>query len=237
MGTYTTNYNLFLPTIGEQGWGDLVNGNFTTIDTTMAGLNTRIRTLEIETNAIKQKTDAITVDDNVVEGEFHGNFNGNLTGRINLYNSATDGDVKLFDMTFDNPSEASKKPSTTTLTCNPATLTNTYNTSAFNFVGTPFVISTCTITSVVSVSTLAGATASLNVSVVDNTTNETVLSKTLSKSNMSSQSSVTLSCTFSRASNTTYTITITCGGSMLQYQNYFTYNVTTNTPVGIGYLV
>ena len=33
MGTYTTNKNLFMPTVGEQGWGDLVNGNFTTIDT------------------------------------------------------------------------------------------------------------------------------------------------------------------------------------------------------------
>lgn len=33
MGTYTTNKNLFMPTIGETGWGTLVNGNFETIDT------------------------------------------------------------------------------------------------------------------------------------------------------------------------------------------------------------
>ena len=33
MGTYTTNKNLFMPSIGEQGWGTLVNGNFSTIDT------------------------------------------------------------------------------------------------------------------------------------------------------------------------------------------------------------
>ena len=39
MGTYTTNYNLFMPTIGEQGWGELVNGNFTTIDTAMKGFD------------------------------------------------------------------------------------------------------------------------------------------------------------------------------------------------------
>ena len=32
MGTYTINKNLYLPTIGEQGWGTLVNGNFETID-------------------------------------------------------------------------------------------------------------------------------------------------------------------------------------------------------------
>lgn len=42
MGTYTANYNLFLPTIGEQGWGDLINGNFTTIDTTLKSLSNSI---------------------------------------------------------------------------------------------------------------------------------------------------------------------------------------------------
>ena len=46
MGTYTTNYNLFMPSIGEQGWGTLVNGNFSTIDTTMKGLNNRMGTAE-----------------------------------------------------------------------------------------------------------------------------------------------------------------------------------------------
>ena len=46
MGTYTTNYNLFMPAVGEQGWGELVNGNFSTIDTTMKGLNTRLTTCE-----------------------------------------------------------------------------------------------------------------------------------------------------------------------------------------------
>lgn len=46
MGTYTVNYNLYMPTVGEQGWGELVNGNFTTIDTTMGELNTRVGTLE-----------------------------------------------------------------------------------------------------------------------------------------------------------------------------------------------
>ena len=33
MGTYTTNKNLYMPTVGEQGWGTLVNNNFSTIDT------------------------------------------------------------------------------------------------------------------------------------------------------------------------------------------------------------
>ena len=46
MGTYTTNYKLFMPSVGEQGWGELVNGNFSTIDSTMAGLNTRLTSVE-----------------------------------------------------------------------------------------------------------------------------------------------------------------------------------------------
>lgn len=32
MGTYTANKNLYMPTVGEQGWGDLMNTNLSTID-------------------------------------------------------------------------------------------------------------------------------------------------------------------------------------------------------------
>ena len=32
MGTYTTNKELYKPSVGENGWGTLVNGNFETID-------------------------------------------------------------------------------------------------------------------------------------------------------------------------------------------------------------
>lgn len=59
MGTYTTNYNLFMPSIGEQGWGELVNGNFTTIDTTMKGMNNRIGTLETEADAFDNRITAL----------------------------------------------------------------------------------------------------------------------------------------------------------------------------------
>lgn len=34
MGTYTTNLELYKPTVGEQGWGELVNENFDKIDAT-----------------------------------------------------------------------------------------------------------------------------------------------------------------------------------------------------------
>ena len=39
MGTYTTNYQLYMPTVGENGWGEIVNNNFSTIDTTMKGFD------------------------------------------------------------------------------------------------------------------------------------------------------------------------------------------------------
>lgn len=62
MGTYTANYNLFMPTVGEQGWGDLVNGNFSAIDITMKSLSNSIGILETETDAMKEKVDAIELN-------------------------------------------------------------------------------------------------------------------------------------------------------------------------------
>lgn len=38
MGTYTTNLNLYKPTIGENGWGTLVNENFDKIDAYIPGI-------------------------------------------------------------------------------------------------------------------------------------------------------------------------------------------------------
>ena len=52
MGTYTTNYNLYKPTVGEQGWGTLVNTNFTTIDTTLKAANNDIDTIYLTTPVI-----------------------------------------------------------------------------------------------------------------------------------------------------------------------------------------
>ena len=36
MGTYTTHLELYKPTVGENGWGDLVNENFDKIDTAIS---------------------------------------------------------------------------------------------------------------------------------------------------------------------------------------------------------
>lgn len=59
MGTYTTNYQLYMPTIGEQGWGELINGNYQTIDTTMKSLSNSIGTLKTETDAVEERVTAL----------------------------------------------------------------------------------------------------------------------------------------------------------------------------------
>ena len=60
MGTYTANYNLYMPTIGEQGWGELINGNYQTIDTTMKSLSNRITAVENEVNGALSCTSVTT---------------------------------------------------------------------------------------------------------------------------------------------------------------------------------
>lgn len=71
MGTYTTNYNLFMPTVGEQGWGDLVNNNFSTIDATMKSLSIGIGTLETEANVFDGRITTL-------EGAFNFDENGDI---------------------------------------------------------------------------------------------------------------------------------------------------------------
>jgi hypothetical protein len=46
MGTTTTNYSLYKPGISEGGYGDLMNANFDTIDTTLDDHETRVAALE-----------------------------------------------------------------------------------------------------------------------------------------------------------------------------------------------
>lgn len=86
MGTYTTNYNLFLPTIGEQGWGTLVNGNFTTIDTTMKGLDTRITAVENEVNGNLSCTSVTTSGTITSSGKITGN--GGIAGTTGTFSGA-----------------------------------------------------------------------------------------------------------------------------------------------------
>lgn len=83
MGTYTTNYNLFMPTVGETGWGTLVNTNFSTIDSTMKGLNDRITAVENEVNGALSCTSVTT------SGKITGN--GGIAGTIGTFSGAVTG--------------------------------------------------------------------------------------------------------------------------------------------------
>ena len=103
MGTYTTNYNLFMPTVGEQGWGTLVNGNFTTIDTTMKGLDTRLTAVESEVNGALSCTSVTT------SGKVTGN--GGIVGTTGTFSGAVSGTKFIrssnISVTCTTPSSAS----------------------------------------------------------------------------------------------------------------------------------
>ena len=63
MGTYTPNYNLYMPSIGEQGWGELVSNNFEILDTNLNDLQTQITT---NLNNLQDQIDVI--DTNIGNG-------------------------------------------------------------------------------------------------------------------------------------------------------------------------
>ena len=84
MGTYTANYQLYMPSIGEQGWGDLMNGNLTTIDTTMKSLSNRITAVENEVNGALSCTSVTTSGTITSTGVItaNGGVKGNVTGNV-----------------------------------------------------------------------------------------------------------------------------------------------------------
>ena len=83
MGTYTTNYQLYIPSVGETGWGTLVNGNFTTIDSTMKSLSNRITAVENEVNGALSCTSVTT------SGKITGN--GGIAGTTGTFSGAVTG--------------------------------------------------------------------------------------------------------------------------------------------------
>ena len=89
MGTYTSNYNLFMPSIGEQGWGTLVNTNFSTIDDTMKRLDMRLITCESTDVAYNTRLETLeagefdTITANSITADiFSGNMQGNSIGLL-----------------------------------------------------------------------------------------------------------------------------------------------------------
>ena len=80
MGTYTANYQLYMPSIGETGWGTLINGNYQTIDTTMKDLSNRITAVENEVNG------ALNCASVTASGKITGN--GGIAGTTGTFSGA-----------------------------------------------------------------------------------------------------------------------------------------------------
>ena len=269
MGTYTTNYNLFMPTVGEQGWGDLVNGNFTTIDNTMKSLSNRLTAVESEVNGNLSCTSVTTSGKVTANGGVgttslttsstitstglitaNGGVKGNLTGKINVSSFGTDtNNLKAFINTFNNPSKTSSTAflTQTNLTCNAATV-NKKNTSIINYTGGTSINSTCTITiglksSIPSNAYLYGR---LYVTVVNNTSGSTVMSEQTDRLEVYKGQTVNTTKSFTRNSTNRYTISVV--GYRIHYNDqipandpnneaqYFSYTVSTNTPLNTGYI-
>ena len=105
MGTYTTNYQLYMPTVGETGWGTLVNGNFTTIDTTIKSLSNRITAVENEVNGNLSCTSVTTSGKITANGGIStkaltgttGTFSGAVTGNKLIVSASKAGVIKFMD--------------------------------------------------------------------------------------------------------------------------------------------
>ena len=218
MGTYTTNYNLFMPTVGETGWGTLVNGNFTTIDTTMKGLNTRIGALE--------PLLVIHVDENQ-NVTFPGNITGNIIGKLVLEILGTNSnDFKICSMTYDDSSgnvNLTRKGNSTTLTLSTGTF-NSYNQSIFNYIdGESGMIEACKSSTTAITAKYTYGTQPFNILVTNTTDNVVVLNQDVSVSS----NGITMS--FTRLYNKMYTVkyTYTGGGG---YNSSTQSSISTNTP-------
>ena len=149
MGTYTTNYQLYMPTVGEQGWGELVNGNFTTIDTTMVGLNSRVGTLETETDAVEERV--TTLESTIPEeGVINANEVNVKVMRVDYTASLTDSSgVGVVHNTFGFSgdiviSQNTSYKSGTILSLDPETIRNKY--LSFGIKGGSFTGATITFT-------------------------------------------------------------------------------------------
>ena len=103
MGTYTTNYNLFMPSVGETGWGTLVNGNFTTIDSTMKSLSNRITAVENEVNGALSCTSVTTSGKVTANGGITsttGTFSGTVTGNKLIVSASKVGVIEFMDVSI-----------------------------------------------------------------------------------------------------------------------------------------
>ena len=218
MGTYTVNYNLFMPSVGEQGWGELVNGNFTTIDTAMKSLSNTIETLE--------PLSVIQVDSNN-NVTFPGNITGNIIGKLVLEILGTNSnDFKICSMTYDDSSgnvNLTRKGNSTTLTLSTGTF-NSYNQSIFNYIdGESGMIEACKSSTTAITAKYPYGTESFNILVTNTTDNVVVLNQDVSVP------STGITTSFTRLYNKMYTVKYTYTGSG-GYNSSTQSSISTNTP-------
>ena len=139
MGTYTTNYNLYMPSDGEQGWGDLVNGNFVTIDTTMKSLSNRIAAVENEVDGALSCT-SVTTSETITA---HGIINAmsgimvtsGIAGKI-IVSTYTDDTLSLL---LANVSASGASTTGSNTSPYPATLTLNLPAGTFTYHNTSFI--------------------------------------------------------------------------------------------------
>ena len=104
MGTYTARFNLYKPSIGEQGWGELVNQNWDIIDDMM-----KLSNLDIDTNLDMGTYDVITNALHTSIFDYTGGdliINGNITANnvtaINELNAKTSNAVSFYGTLYGN---------------------------------------------------------------------------------------------------------------------------------------
>ena len=114
MGTYTTNKNLFMPTVGETGWGALVNENFSTIDTFLKPITESDGTYTFTGNLMGNVT-----------GDVTGNLNGIITKNATVVTSEPYGYNNIILGSIPSFNSASK---TVTISAIPATATTPWGT-------------------------------------------------------------------------------------------------------------
>ena len=233
MGTYTTNYQLYIPTVGEQGWGTLVNGNFTTIDTTMKGLDTRLTTVENEINGNLSCTSVTTSGTITSMGVI--NANGGINGKINVNSYGEDANnLKLLTVSIPDVFGYSTSDRTGALILTPDNITvKKHNTSVLDYSkSNEEIMSLITLPSTLSIWVTGGdanTTHGVNmaISITDTTTGDVLYSATVWVRDV--ENPIPYTYNFNRQLNHTYTI-----GFNNQY--YARHNSKVSTPTTTFYV-
>ena len=114
MGTYTPNYNLYMPSIGEQGWGNLVSNNFEILDTNLNDLQNQITTNLNNINNLQDQIDVI--DTNIGNGTRTLTLTGSASSTPN-FRQYWEGNVYVTYINGNHTLTANIKPSSSARMC------------------------------------------------------------------------------------------------------------------------